>query len=442
MLPRAAVQPALVLAAALPLASCDSLQPFGPGELARSSANALATYFPPPEINGGWRKRTNLARIRELGIEPTRLNQLGQYLMSQPYENYKTGVSGYHPSNKAAIVVKGGWIVGEYYNQASAKGALYYLASNGKGMSMMLVGHMMQTHPELGIGLESVLYDPRWLPEGFPLSDSLKAQITFDQVFRHASGIIPQDADQVASSAVQTEVGWNFRPFTVGKDAEWPQSAPLWYPPDSIFLYPGDPYSSVAFNHFSLIFQNVSGLEASAYLKAALLNPIGVGTVAYKLNKGMGTVKFAAAGNVLMTARDFMRVGYLMLHEGDWKGKRLFPDSWLRSFTDTTTYINLRSNRDCYWGTQYPADLYRSTGSGQNWVLVVPSLDLLLTYNGRTPASRRVEIDRESLERLFDAVTDRYIACDGTVVNGASVSPSAARPRADRRDRGAGNPMR
>ena len=121
--------------------------------MASSTASALATYFPPPEISGGWRKRTNLARIRELGIEPTRLNQLGQYLMSQPYENYKTGVSGYDPSNKAAIVVKGGWIVGEYYNKASAKTGLYYLASNGKNMSMMLVGHMMQTHPELGIGL-------------------------------------------------------------------------------------------------------------------------------------------------------------------------------------------------------------------------------------------------------------------------------------------------
>ena len=27
-------------------------------------------------------------------------------------------------------------------------------------------------------------------------------------------------------------------------------------------------------------------------------------------------------------------------------------------------------------------------------------------------------IDRESLERLLYAVTDRYVACDGTVVNG------------------------
>jgi CubicO group peptidase (beta-lactamase class C family) len=176
----------------------------------------------------------------------------------------------------------------------------------------------------------------------------------------------------------------------------------------------------VAFNHFSLIFKRVSGLEASVYLKSRLLEPIGVGNVAYKLTTGMGNVKFAAAGNALMGARDFMRIGYLMLHEGDWKGNRIFPASWIQQFTESTAYPNLRSNRDCRWGTQYPPDLYRTTGSGQNWVLVVPSLDLLLTYNGRTPASRKVEIEQQSLARLFASVTERYVTCDGTVVDGDS----------------------
>ena len=264
------------------------------------------------------------------------------------------------------------------------------------------------------------MYDERWLPEGFPLSDFRKSVITFDEVFRHASGVIPQDAHQIASSAVQAEKDWNFRPFTVGKDAEWPQSAKLWYPPDSASTYLGDPYSSVAFNHFSLIFKRVSGLEASEYLKSGLLGPIGVGTVAYKLATGMGNVKFAAAGNALMGARDFMRIGYLMLHEGDWNGIRIFPASWIQHFTGSTAYPNLRSNRDCRWGTQYPPDLYRTTGSGQNWVPVVPSLDLLLTFNGRTPASRKLEIEQQSLARLFASVTEPYLSCDGTLVNGDS----------------------
>lgn len=419
MLPSAASRPALSSAATLLLIACEPHRSLDPNEYGPSPARALSTYFPPSESSGGWRKRTTAAQIRELGMDAARLNQLGQFLMSQPYENYQTGVSGYTASNKAAIVVKSGWIVGEYYNQTGANKALYYLASNGKTFAMMLTGHMMQTNGGLGISAGSKLYDSRWLPEGFPLTDPGKSAITFDHVFRHESGIIPEDAHQIASGALQTESTWNFHPFTVGKDAQWPQSAKLWYPPGKPSSYGGTrTYSSVAFNHFSLIFEKVSGREASDYLQRSIFGPIGVGRVAYKTTKGMGGTKWAAAGNGLMGARDFMRVGYLLLHEGDWNGRRIFPASWIRRFTQSTAYHNLRTNRDCYWGRQYPADLYRTTGSGQNWVLVVPSLDLLLTYNGRTPASRKTEIDRESLARLFAAVTERYVTCDGKVVNG------------------------
>jgi hypothetical protein len=39
-------------------------------------------------------------------------------------------------------------------------------------------------------------------------------------LLRHASGIIPQDADPIASGALQSESDWKFKPFTVGKDAD------------------------------------------------------------------------------------------------------------------------------------------------------------------------------------------------------------------------------
>jgi CubicO group peptidase (beta-lactamase class C family) len=401
------------------LFACDSHDPLEPDDGSPPTAAALSTYFPPSESNGGWRKTTDRARIRDLGMDGDKLKNLGQYLMSLPYENYSVNVSGYKASNKAAIVVKDGWIVGEYYNQSGADKALYYTASNGKTFAMLLAGHMARSYPGLDFGPTSKLYDRRWLSQGFPLTDSRKGAITIDQVFRHASGIIPEDHHQIADGAVQTESSWNFEPFTVGKDAQWPESARLAYEPGKPSSYTkGSPYSSVAFNHLSLVFRNVSGKEASVYLKSAILDRIGVGKAAYKLTSGMGDTRYAAAGNALMGARDFMRVGYLMLHEGDWNGRRIFTAAWLRRFTGSTAYTNIRSNRDCRWGAKYPADLYRTTGSGLNWVLVVPSLDLLLTFNGRTPRSKRDEVDRESLQRLFAAVTERYVACDGTVENG------------------------
>jgi CubicO group peptidase (beta-lactamase class C family) len=368
--------------------------------------------------------------IRSLGLDSGGLDALGSYLISQPYQGYYTGVTGYKASNKAAIVVKNGWIVGEYYNQASANRAVYYLASNGKTFAMLLAGHMAQTYPDLGFGLSSNLYDQRWLAEGYPLSDSRKADITFDQVFRHTSGIVPEAEAPIASGAVMDKPNWNFAPFTVGKDPDYLVSAPLYFTPGSPSAYTkGSAYSSVAFNHFSLIFRNVTGLEAGAYLREAMLDPIGVGRMDYKQSAGMGDYAWATAGNGLTSARDFARLGYLMLHEGDWNGSRIFPASWLQQFTTSPAYRNIRSNVDCHWGNKFPADMYRTTGSGQNWALVVPSLDLVLTFNGRTPTSRSADIDTTSLNLLFAAVTEPYVTCDGTVVNDTP-PPSNAPPSA------------
>lgn len=427
------------MAALLLTSACEPAGSVGtndPGTLPTGSGSEVSTYFPPSEAAGGWRKSTEAHRLASLGIDSTALAALGWYLMSLPHEKYYTGfghhlrglidrlplplpaLSGYDSSNKAAIVVKNGWIVGEFYNQPSAATGLYYLASNGKTFTIMLVGRMAEDFPEYAFGPTARLYDPRWLPQGFPLSDSLKADITFDHVFRHVSGIIPEGAGPIASGAVRREAGWDFVPYTVGQDADHPQSARLYYTPGHPDGYAGGgTYSSVAYNHFSLIFRNVTGLEPSVYLRQGILDPIGVGRMSYKVTPGMGDYRWAASGNGLASARDFARLAYLLLHEGNWAGTRIFPGEWLRRFTTSTEYHNIRSNSDCRWGARYPADMYRTAGSGQNWALVVPSLDMMLTFNGRTPGRMAAEIEVGSLERLFAAVTERYVACDGSVVN-------------------------
>jgi CubicO group peptidase (beta-lactamase class C family) len=379
---------------------------------------ALSTYFPPPETSGGWRTATRAVDTRALGVDSARAAALGSYVMSVPYESYWTGVSGYSAANKAALIIRHGWVVGEYYNQASARTAVYYLASNGKTFTMMLVGRMMLDYPGLGISLSSQLYDSRWLAAGYPLSDSLKASITFDQVFRHVSGIVPQVEAAVADGAVPNAAGWDFVPFTLGFDPDWPVSAPLYYAPGKPSTYTkGSTYSSVAFNHFSIIFRTVSGLEPSEYLRRRMLDPIGFGRMAYKVRTGLGGYQWATAGNGLSGARDFARLGYLLLHEGAWGGQRIFDASWIRQFTGQTGYPNVRSNRDCYWGGAYPTDMYLTTGSGINRLVVVPSLDLVATINGRLKWSMNAEVTANFLDKLFAAVTDSYLGCDGILRN-------------------------
>jgi len=381
-------------------------------------AAALSTYFPPPEARGGWRKTKTAAEVAALGLDLAKLDALGAYTMSLPWQNYSTGVRGFDPRNKATLVIKNGWLAGEYYNREAARTGVYYLASNGKTFAMMLLGRLQLDYPGLSIAPRSRLYDQRWLPQGFPLSDSRKAGITLDQVFRHASGIIPQDEAAIADGAVRTEANWDFAPFTVGKDADWRASAPLYFPPGSPERYTGgDTYSSVAFNHFSLLFRHVSKLEPGAYLRTGILNPIGVGRMDYKRTPGMADYQWATAGNGLAGARDFGRLAYLLLHEGNWAGRRIFASSWIRTFTTVPAYPNIRSNHDCYWGAAYPKDLYSTVGSGMNRAIVVPSLDLVATINGRLPNNRQEEVMRSFLQKLFAAVKQRYVTCAGRTIN-------------------------
>lgn len=414
----------LAVAGLLLLNGCSSPTDFNPAPPIAapfegpSMSFALSGYFPASETNGGWRKATDAAQIRSLGIDPTKLATFGSYNMSLPWQAYSVHVSGYDAYNKASLVVKNGWIVGEYYNRAAARTAVYYLASNGKTFAMMLFGRMLLDYPSLGITANTKVYDGRWLPEGFPLSDSRKASITFEHLFKHVSGIIPEVQASIANFTVSNDPNWNFAPFTVGKDADLPISAPLYFQPGNPSTYTkGSTYSNVAFNHFSLVFRHVSGLEPSAYLRKGILDPIGVGRMAYITNAGMGSYLWATGGNGLASARDYARLAYLLLHEGNWAGKRIFTSAWIRRFTTVAGYPNMSSNATCDWGKQYPKDMYRLTGSGINIAFIVPSLDLVATLNGRTPNALRNEVTANFLQKLFASVTQQYLTCDGRMVN-------------------------
>jgi PKD repeat protein/CubicO group peptidase (beta-lactamase class C family) len=390
---------------------------------------SLSSYFPPPEVSGGWRVATGAAQARALGMDSVALAGLGAYTMSLPYAAYQTKVSGYDPSNKATLIIKNGSMVGEFYNQPSARTGMYFLASNGKSITMMLTGHLVLDYPDLNLSGASRLYDQRWLPQGFPLSDPRKADITFDQVFRHISGIIPEAEGNVAADGMSSNTSWNFAPVTLGFDPDFPQSAPLYYDPGVPSQYAkGDPYSSVAFNHFSLLFRNITGVDASVYLRRALLDPIGVGPVAYMKASGMGDYVWATAGSIHTGARDYARLAYLLLHEGNWNGNQLFTPSWIQQFTTVPGYPNMRSNADCYWGAQYPKDLYRLVGSGVNLGFIVPSLDLIATFNGRTPNTMRDTVTGVILQKLFAAVAQQYRTCDGRTIDPPPPPPPPPQP--------------
>jgi Beta-lactamase len=370
-------------------------------------------YFPPAEPMGGWRKNTEPAFIRSLGLDPELLEEFGRYNLSVPNSQWMP-----YARYKGIMVIKNGWIVGEWYNVPEAATFRTYISSNGKSFAMACFGIMAEDSRtgkiEPAIDEQSKVYDRQWLPEGFPLSDPLKKQIAFEQIFRHTSGLCPERS----SSGEEVEQGRNewtdYADWVVGHDKNWPQTGKLYFTPGHPEEYEtrdnwgmvSSAYSSVGFGHVGLVLSNIYGCPASDFLRERLLGPLGFSGIDYHAPQS-DKIRWFSAGGLRMTPRDYARFAYLLLRDGRWDGEQLVPSSWIKRFRGSPHYPNLRSNIDGFFGKQYPEDMFRIAGSGLNWAFIVPSLDIIVLRTGRAHNEVWEEVREKFLQKIFAAVVDR-----------------------------------
>ena len=369
-------------------------------------------YTPPPAKALGWRTRTDPEFLLELGLNPDKVAAFGRYNLSVENSHVEGHDYGFY---KGALVVRNGWIVGEWYNRGDGRDYRHYLSSVGKSVALAAFGVLQKDRENGNSDIPSSadpLYDPRWLPQGFPLSDPRKADITFDQVFRHESGITPEtNADGVAVETGRYAWGDKYEEWVVGHYPENPSTQRLYFDPGYPEQYEGSvmwgnhriAYSSVAFAHLGLVFSTLSGIPAHRFLEQRLFTPLGIGFVAYHRWPTRRIRWFSAAG-VRMTTRDFARLALFFMEDGKWDGKRLTPPGWIASRIASAKYPNLRGNADGYFGEQYPADMFRLWGSGGNIAFVVPSMNFLALRTGRVSNLLFEPLQRDFLRRMFEMV--------------------------------------
>ena len=359
-------------------------------------------YFPESDLGVGWRKNTDPAFIQSLGLDLGGVEGFGGYNLSVPSHE----ISG-------ALVIKDGWIVGEWYSDPDGRTHRHYLASVGKTFALACFGVVVKDSREgqidYPIDRSANVYDPRWFEDGFPLTDEKKSDITFDHVFRHTSGLCPQ---QTADGKV-VEKGRNqwtdYVSWVVGRDESWPETSRLYFTPGFPEEYSGrerwgtqlGAYSSVGFAHIGLVISNIYAMPAHEFLWSRLLQPLGFSGVGYHNPPHAPDIKWFSAGGVKITLRDLGRFAYFLLMKGKWKGQQIVPAGWIESFTSTPFYPNLRSNVDGYFGKQYPKDMFWMFGSGGNYAVIVPSYNLIAIRTGRVDSFFLKLLERDFMRRTF-----------------------------------------
>ena len=337
------------------------------------------SYFPPPESAGGWRRSKTDGQVRNLaGMDPQKLDQVGRVteaLYGGPW---------------ALVVIRHGYLVREWLGVPAMPQTTYDVWSSTKSATGIAYGLLLDESRNhrlpnnARIDLDSKAYP--FIPEGYPLTDPRKAQITLRQLLTMTSGI-PGESHGLVGLQV-TPGGGEFE-IALGRqrDRLGASAARLYAGPGK-----GWDYSDAAFAHLSLIFNRVTGQEIGDFMKARVFRPIGIENFGWDFEGGGNVGPHTNAHSGLhLSARDFARLGYLLLRGGTWNGKQIVPKWWIGLATKSSQNLNpsygytFWVNTDGKLWPGVPRDAFALMGYATNRCYVVPSLDLVVVRLGYGP---------------------------------------------------------
>jgi CubicO group peptidase (beta-lactamase class C family) len=226
-------------------------------------------------------------------------------------------------------------------------------------------------------------YIPAWR------NDALKSKITIRHLATHSSGI--EDAEEDGKDHM-TLPGWKGAfwkrtpdPFTIAI-----HDAPVIFPPGTRFAYSNPGMAALAYAVTASL-KDAPQSDIRTLLKERVLDPLGVPETDWSIGYGRayevdGLKLYANWGGGSYTARATARVGQLMMHQGIWQERPLVRRERVRRMV--TGLEPLPRMGLCWWTNltgvwpKVPRDAFRGGGSGNQLLLVIPSLEVIIVRNG------------------------------------------------------------
>lgn len=294
---------------------------------------------------------------------------------------------------KTFLVIRNDKIVYEWYASDFGPESKHYTASLAKalvgGVSLMLA---------LNDGLLSAddpacKYIPKW--KGHPQ----KSKITIRHLATHSSGIEDAEQDDIGHFKLP---GWKGQfwkqqpdPFSISRD-----EAPVIFEPGSQYAY-SNPGMAMLSYAVTAALRGTEHADVRTLLRRRIMEPIGVKDGDWSIGYGKtfevnGLNLVANWGGGGYTARAAARVGRLMLRKGNWQGRQLVDSKWVEEVTkyagtplpdrpagnpSPASGLGWWTNFDGVW-PQVPRDAFAGAGAGNQVLLVVPSLHLIIVRNG------------------------------------------------------------
>jgi CubicO group peptidase (beta-lactamase class C family) len=287
----------------------------------------------------------------------------------------------------AVVVVHRGEVVAEGYGPDTTAATPLISWSVAKSI----------THAAVGVLVREGLLDvsqpapvPAW-------AGTEKSAITLQQLLEMRPGLrfVEDYVDAGVSHCIDMLFG-----VGATDHASYAAALPLDHPPGTVWNYSSGTTNIVA----RIAGEAVGGGEAGMrrFLATELFAPTGMTSTDPRFDDA-GT--FVGSSYVYACARDFARFGEFYLHDGEWDGRRILPPGWVDHARTPTPGVPASEpfGYGAHWWLwrDEPGSLAAHGYEGQ-YVIVVPSRDLVLVRLGKTPAELRPNLVAE-LRRIVQA---------------------------------------
>lgn len=210
-----------------------------------------------------------------------------------------------------------------------------------------------------------------------------------DKAQEHYPNIGRERAENAAKGWLDEITVRHLATMTAGFDDGRPPR--LVYRPGTYGIYSNDTSNMLA-ELLTLKF----GQDLAEVLRRRVMEPLGIPPSdwswrenAYRQKEINGIKSREFASGIRITHRALARIGYLYLREGNWNGRRIISKEFIQKATQPTSLPAPFPGYAFYWISNakntfpfIPRDAYWALGLGDSFVIVCPSLDLVVVRLG------------------------------------------------------------
>jgi len=171
-------------------------------------------------------------------------------------------------------------------------------------------------------------------------------------------------------------------------------------------------YNSGATLILGHIFYRATGTDLEEYAAEHLFEPLGIDEYFWKRTP-LGRTDVQEG--LYVSSRDIAKIAYLFLQRGQWAGKQIVPDVWVRD----SIHPSLPVTADASWEYGYKwwlihyqhggEDLvaFEGNGFGGQLPIVLPDLDMVIVFTGWNALPDRPSMGTDvAIRRVVEAVTN------------------------------------